>query len=111
MRGRAGAVTLAEGVTAGDQCDGLFVVHRHAREGFTHVTARRDWVGLTVRPFRVHVDEAHLHSGQRVLQVPVSGIALVAKPGVLAAPVDILFRFPDVLAPTTETEGLESHRL
>ena len=36
----AGAVGLAEGVTAGDQRHGLFVVHRHAEEGFADVLGR-----------------------------------------------------------------------
>src|SRR5207247_5258968 len=33
----AGAVGLAEGVAAGDQRDGFFVVHRHAREGLADI--------------------------------------------------------------------------
>jgi hypothetical protein len=37
----AGAVGLAEGVAAGDQRDGLFVVHRHAEEGLADVLAPR----------------------------------------------------------------------
>src|SRR5260221_10048861 len=37
QRGIAGTVGLAEGVTAGDQRDGFFVVHRHAGEGLADV--------------------------------------------------------------------------
>ena len=104
-------MAFAEGVAAGDERDGLFVVHRHAREGLSNVTAGGDRVRVAVRPFRIHVDQAHLHGGERILEIPVAGVALVAKPGVLAAPVDVLFRLPDVLAPAAEAEGLEAHRL
>jgi hypothetical protein len=45
----AGAVGLAEGVAAGDQRDGLLVVHRHAGEGLADVARRCERVGLAVR--------------------------------------------------------------
>ena len=65
----AGAVRLAEGVAAGDQRDGLLVVHRHAAEGLADVVRRGDRVGIAVGAFGVDVDEAHLHGGERVLEV------------------------------------------
>jgi hypothetical protein len=46
----AGAVGLAEGVAAGDQRDGLFVVHRHARERFADVAAAATGSGLPFGP-------------------------------------------------------------
>ena len=69
VRRRAGAVGLAEGVAAGDQRDGFFVVHRHAAEGVADVVRRRERIGIAVRAFGVDVDQAHLHGGQRILQV------------------------------------------
>jgi hypothetical protein len=111
MRRIARAVALAEGVPAGDERDGLFVVHGHAGEGLADVTAGGDRIRVAVRAFRVHVDQAHLHGGQRVFEIPVAGVALVAQPLGLGAPVDVLFRLPDVLAPAAEAEGLEAHRL
>ncbi len=66
--GVAGAMRLAEGVAAGDERDGFFVVHRHAREGLAHVAAGGHRVGVAVRAFGVDVDQAHLHGGQRVRQ-------------------------------------------
>src|SRR5690606_10476124 len=62
------AVRLAEGVAAGDQRDGLLVVHRHAAEGLTDVLRGGERVRVAVRAFRVHVDQAHLHGGERTLQ-------------------------------------------
>ena len=107
----ARAVRLAEGVAAGDERDGLFVVHRHAGEGLAHVAARGHGVGVAVRALGVHVDQAHLHGGQRVLELAVAAVALVAQPGVFAAPVDVLLGLPDVRAAAAEAEGLEAHRL
>ena len=65
---------------------------------------------VAVRPFRVHVDEAHLDGGERVRQLTVAAVALVTEPRVLVPPVDLL-GLPDVLAPAGESEGREPHRL
>ena len=105
------AVGLAEGVTAGDQRHGLLVVHGHAGEGFADVAGGSQRIRVPVRAFRVHVDQAHLHGRERVLQRTVAGVALVGEPGLLGAPVDVLLRFPDVHAPAGIAEGLEAHRL
>jgi hypothetical protein len=77
-------VRLAEGVSAGHERDGLLVVHRHAGEGLAHIAARGHRIGLAVGAFGVHVDQAHLHGGQRVLQLAVAAVALVAEPLVSA---------------------------
>ncbi len=107
----AGAVGLAEAVAPGDERHRLLVVHGHASEGLADVLGRRDRVRVAVRAFRVDVDEAHLNRGQRVLEIPVSGVALVVQPLLLGAPVDVLLRLEDVRAPAAEAEGLEAHRL
>jgi hypothetical protein len=67
-------MALAEGVPAGDERDGLFVVHGHAGEGLADVTAGGDRIRVAVRAFRVHVDQAHLHGGQRVFEIPVAAV-------------------------------------
>ncbi len=111
-----GAVRLAEGVAAGHQRDGLAVVHRHSREGLAHVTARGHRIGAAIGAFGVHVDQAHLHGGQRVVEFAVAAVAAVGlvaggQPGLLGTPVDVFFRGPDVDPAASETEGLEAHRL
>ena len=106
----AGAVGLAEGVTSGNERHRLFVVHRHAGKGLADVLGRRDRIRVAVRAFRVDVDQAHLDRSERILEIPVSGVALVVQPLVLGAPVDVLLRLPDVRAPAAEAERLESHR-
>ena len=79
-------MAFAEGVTAGDERDGLFVVHRHACEGLSNVTAGGDRIRVAVRAFRVHVDQAHLHGGERILEFPVTGVALVVQATSSSAP-------------------------
>ena len=69
---------LAESVAAGDQRHRLFVVHRHARKGLANIARRGHRVGVAVGAFRVHVDQAHLHGGQRICQFAVAAVALVA---------------------------------
>jgi hypothetical protein len=105
----AGAMGLAEGVAAGNQRDGLFVVHRHAEEGFTDVLGGSDRVRIAVRPFRIDVDQAHLHRAERLRELAFAAVAFVAEPSALGPPVE-LFGLPDIGAAAGETEGLKAHR-
>src|SRR3954463_4475334 len=68
-------------------------------------------VGVAVGALGVDVDEAHLDRGERLLELAVAAVALVAEPLRLGAPVDVVVRLPDVLAATAEAERLEAHRL
>ena len=104
------AVRLAERVSAGDERDGLLVVHRHARERLADVLGRSERIRVAVRPFRIDVDQTHLHGGERILKITVAAVALVRQPLAFGAPVDVLFGLPDVGAAAAETEGLEAHR-
>src|SRR6187200_3387512 len=91
VRRRGGTVGLAEGVAAGDQRDRLFVIHRHAGEGFADIPGSRDRIRLPLRAFWIHVDQAHLHGSERIFEIALTGISLVStQPGLLGAPVDIL---------------------
>src|SRR5277367_3428579 len=107
----ASPVGLAERVSAGNQCDGLLVIHSHAGEGLSDISRRRDWIRLAVRPFRIHVDQAHLYCSERILKVTVAGVTLVRQPLALGAPIDDLFGFPDIFAPAAKSKRLEAHRL
>ena len=79
----AGAVGFAEGVTASDERNRLFVVHRHAREGLADIPRRCDRIRIAVRAFRIDVDQTHLHGSERVFEIAVAGVALVSEPLVL----------------------------
>ena len=101
---------LAEGVAAGDERDGLLVVHRHPAEGLADVVRRGERVRVAVGALGVDVDQAHLHRAEGAGELPLAAVALVAEPGVLGTPEDLL-GLPDVLAAEAEAEGLEAHRL
>jgi hypothetical protein len=110
--GVPGAVGLAEGVAARDEGDRLLVVHRHLGERHPDVVGGGERVRLALRALRVHVDQAHGDVGQRALELQrvLVPVALVAEPGVLGAPEDLL-GLEDVLAAEGEAERLEAHRL
>src|SRR5436190_18641079 len=100
---------LAEGMPARNQRNCFLVVHRHAAERLTDVPRRSDWIGLSVRPFRIHVDQAHLDRAKRIRQLTIAAVAVVIQPLAFRSP-EKLLRFPYVLAPAAETESLEAHR-
>ena len=104
-------MAFSESVTTGDERDGFLVVHGHAGEGLADIARRSDGVGVSIRALGIHINEAHLHGGERVLQFTVTGVAFVFEPFALGAPVDVLLGLPDVGAATGETEGFETHRL
>src|SRR5882672_20486 len=106
----AGAVGFTEGVAASNQCDGLLVVHRHTTERFTNIHGGREGIRLAVWPFRIDVDQPHLHGAERVLQIALAGVAFVRQPLAFGAPVDVLVGLPAVFAAAAETERLEAHR-
>ena len=105
----AGAVRLAESVAAGDQCDGLFVVHRHAEECLADVLRRLDRIRIAVRAFRIDVDQTHLHRAERFGEFAFAAVAFVAQPGAFGTPVQF-FRLPHIGAAAGESERLEAHR-
>ena len=116
---------LAEGVTTGNQGNGLLVVHGHAAEGDTDITGSSNGVGDTVRTLGVNIDQTHDDSSQWVLQIASLDIALlglvllalgqvtniVAEPLGLAAPVDRLIGLPGIRTTPSKAEGLETHGL
>src|SRR6185437_11048243 len=70
------AVGLAERVAADDERRRLLVVHRHAAEGLANVACRGEGIGLAVRPFRVDVDQSHLHRAERLGELTIAAVAL-----------------------------------
>src|SRR6266849_1774037 len=98
-------------MSSGNERNGLLVIHRHARECLTDIARRSDWIRLSIGPFRIHVDQAHLYGSERILKITVAAVALVRQPLALRPPENVLFGLPDVLAPTAKTERLKAHRL
>ena len=101
---------LAEGMAAGDEGDGLLVVHRHAAEGGPDVLGGGQVVAAGVRAFRVDVDQAHVGGAERLNQIAVAGEAhVVIQPGDLATPVHVFVRLPHVRTAAAEADGPEAH--
>ncbi len=117
LGGIARAVGLAEGVTARRQGRRFLIIHPHPTEGLADVAGRLQGVRHPAGAFWVHIDQAHLDSGQRFFQrhvlvgLDAGLIALLADPLFLGAPIDILFGLPDVGAAAAESEHRPAHRL
>src|SRR5215471_17592000 len=109
--GLAGAVGFAKGVPAGNQRDRFFVVHGHAAECFANIPSRGDRIRLAVWPFRIHVDQTHLHGSEWILKITLAAVAFVGEPLPFRAPEDVLFDFPYVGAPAAKSKCLEAHGL
>src|SRR5579862_476563 len=62
----ASAMRLAEGMTSGNEGDGFFIIHRHAGESFPNVPGRSNRIGFSIRPLRIHINQAHLHGSERI---------------------------------------------
>ena len=71
---------LAERVAAGNERHRFLVVHRHAAERLANVARRGHGIRVAVRPFRIHVDEAHLHRAEGIRELPIAAVALVTEP-------------------------------
>src|SRR5262249_9512399 len=80
------AVCLAERMTAGNQRNSLFVVHRHAEECLANILRRGDRVGIAVWPFGVDVDQAHLHRAERLGELALAAVTFIAQPRAFRAP-------------------------
>src|SRR5262249_25635403 len=74
------------------------------------VLGRGDRIRLAVRPFRIDVDEAHLHRAERFVKLAFAAVAFVPQPCALGTPVE-LFGLPNVGTAAAETERLEAHRV
>ncbi len=81
---------LPKRVAARDQRHGLLVVHRHAEERLADVLGGSDRVRVAVGAFRVDVDQAHLHRAERLRELALAAVALVAEPGAFRTPVELL---------------------
>ncbi len=110
LSGNAGAVRFSEGMSAGNERNCFLVIHRHAGKSLSDIPCRSNRIRLSIRPFRIHIDQTHLHGRERILKITVAAVALVRQPRALRSPENVLFGLPDVLAPAAKTECLETHR-
>src|ERR1700678_400734 len=80
LLGIGSAVGFAESVAAGNQSNCLLIIHRHARKGLPNVACRGDRIGLAIGPFRIYVNQSHLHRAQRIVELTIALVALVPQP-------------------------------
>ena len=92
--GIGSAVGFAEGVPAGNERNGLLVIHRHAGERLPDIPCRGEWIRLSIGPFRIHVNQAHLNGGERIVELTIAAVALVPQPLALRPPENVLLRAP-----------------
>ena len=109
LAGIARAVSLAEGVTTGDECNCLLVIHGHASKGLADVACRGQRIRVAVGAFGIDVDQAHLNGTKRILELAVTGVAAVFEPGSLRAPVRDVIGLPGINASASEAEHLQAH--
>src|ERR1700722_12475056 len=102
---------LAEGVTTGNQRNGLLVIHRHATKGFANVLRGRQWIRIAVRTLGIHVNQAHLRCPERLFEFPVAAVALIAAEKLLLGPPVDQVRLPVIRASAAKTESLKAHLL
>ncbi len=110
LAGIGSSMCLPEGMTAGNKCNSLLIIHCHPSESFTNITGSSQRIRNTVRTFRIDINQTHLNSSQRIFKIPVTRITVIFKPLTLRSPVNVLLRFPDILPSSTETENFEAHR-
>ena len=103
------AVRFAESVTAGDQRDRFFIVHRHAGESLADISCGSDRIGISVRPFWINVNQSHLHRREGLLKLSVAGVSFIIQPSRFLTPIDILIWLPDILASAAKAEGFKAH--
>ncbi len=104
------AMHLAKCMTAGGQCNRFLVIHRHATERDADVRGGGQRVRITLRTFRIHINETHVSGAQRTLQLAIAVLAVAGKHFHFRAPVNQV-RLPVIGAAEGEAVGLETHVL
>ena len=102
------AVSLPEAMPTCDQCDSLFIIHRHATKGLANVFCCSKGIRVSVWTFRIHIDQSHLNCGKRVLELAFAFIALICKKLALRSPVNQV-RFPVIHPTTGKSKGFKAH--
>ena len=99
---------LTKRVTARNQRDCFFVIHRHTTKGLADIMGREHRIGVAVGAFGVHINQTHLYRCEPITKLTTLGITLIGQHLCLGTPVDPL-GLPIVRATTCKTEGFEAH--
>ena len=105
------AMCLTKCVTTSNKCHSLFIIHSHPAKCLTHILRTQQRIWISIRAFRVNINQTHLHRCQRIIQrLACIAIAIIIQPSCFCTPVNIFFRMPDIRASTAKTKGLATHR-
>ena len=97
-------------MSTGNKCNGFFIVHGHTCKCLADVTCGKHGIWVSVRAFRVDVDQTHLHCSKWVIELTVTLVALITEPCCFFAPVGFIC-FVHICTSATESEGLKAHRV
>src|SRR5699024_8861318 len=78
--GRSSTVDLANGVSAGDKCQCFFIIHRHSGKRLPDERSCFQWVRLSVRAFRIYINQAHMIGRKWSLQYTFIIVAFITHP-------------------------------
>ena len=101
---------LSEGVATSREGHSFSVVHCHTSKSLADVLSAEQWVRVRVWSFWIDVNQSHLNSGKRIVEVLASvTVAIVAEPLVFSTPVNVFFWVPNVRSATAETKHWSAH--
>src|SRR6056297_570254 len=103
-------VNLTKSMSTGYKRNGLVIIHGHSFKRLTDIFCRFCRIGLTVRTFRIYIDQAHMVCRQGAFQGTFIIVPGISKPFMLGTPINILFWLPNIFTASTESESFESHR-
>ena len=96
-------------MSAGNQRNRFFIVHRHAGKSLPYIARCGNRIGFSIRSFWIHIDQTHLHRTERIFEITITAVAFVGQPRALRTPVDF-FGLPHIRASAAKTECLKAHR-
>ena len=105
----SGPVCFTECMSASNQCDCFLIIHGHPGKCFADITGGCQRIRITIRSFRIYINQSHLNSTEWILQFAITTIALISQPLCFGTPVNILLGFPDIFTATGKTKGVETH--
>src|SRR6056297_422921 len=108
---RSRAMHFSECVSAGNECNGFFIIHGHTFKRLPYIFCRFFGIGHSIRPFRVHINQSHVVGSKPSLKITRVIMTLICQPFMFRPPVDVYFRFPYILAAGAKSKCLKTHRL
>src|SRR6056297_2746783 len=107
---RSRSVHFSECVSAGNECNGFFIIHGHTFKRLPYILCRFFGIRHSIRPFRVHINQSHVVGSKPSLKITRVIVPLICKPFMFRPPVDVYFRFPYIFASGAKSKCFKAHR-